>query len=160
GQEIATLHTNVYSSLMNRTIGFASIKRDYRVPGTELDVDIEGDKEKIVVHNIPFYKPPAPQERADQLVEEALSVYTGEDDTRYDGKDSPAVEKLREAIELDPFLENAYEVLGVILSKRDRLDEAIEIMKKLAAMNPDSVMAHANLSVFYMNKGLKEEAEE
>jgi predicted Zn-dependent protease len=33
-------------------------------------------------------------------------------------------------------------------------------MKKLASINEDSVMAHTNLSVFYIEKGLKEAAEE
>ena len=33
-------------------------------------------------------------------------------------------------------------------------------MEKLVALNPDSIMAHANLSVFYLEKGDKEKAEE
>ncbi|HEY9786186.1 MAG TPA: tetratricopeptide repeat protein, partial [Candidatus Obscuribacterales bacterium] len=75
-------------------------------------------------------------------------------------EDPQSVKLLEEALMLDPQLEDAYEVLGVILSKRDRLDEAIALMHKLADLNPDSVMAHANLSVFYLEKGDKEKAEE
>ena len=44
--------------------------------------------------------------------------------------------------------------------KQGRLDEAIEWTDKLAALRPDYAMAHTNLSVFYMKKGMKERAEE
>jgi tetratricopeptide (TPR) repeat protein len=67
---------------------------------------------------------------------------------------------LRQALELDPFLEDAYESLGVILSKRGHLTEAIALMKKLAELNPESVMAHTNLSVFYLVENNIEMAEE
>src|SRR5690606_15126291 len=56
--------------------------------------------------------------------------------------------------------EDAYESLGVILNRRGETDEAIEVMEHLARINPDSVMAHTNLSVFYVEKGWKEKAEE
>ena len=41
----------------------------------------------------------------------------------------------------------------------ERFDEAIEVMNRLLAIQPDKVMAHTNLSVFYMKLGDKETAE-
>lgn len=49
----------------------------------------------------------------------------------------------------------------MILSKENQLDEAVELMETLARINPDSIMAYANLSVFYLEQGGgKEKAEE
>lgn len=67
---------------------------------------------------------------------------------------------MREAIELNPTFADAYEALGVILSRHEQYDEAIALMQKLEALDPESIMAHANLSVFYMQQGNKELAEE
>ncbi len=55
---------------------------------------------------------------------------------------------------------DSYEMLGVMLGKRGQLDEAIALMKKLEQIDPESVMAHANLSLFYVQQGDKDKAEE
>lgn len=70
-----------------------------------------------------------------------------------------AITFFSESIHLDNKLSDAYEALGVIYGKLGRLDDAVEIMKRLAALDPDHVMAHANLSRFYQQKGMLEEAE-
>lgn len=54
---------------------------------------------------------------------------------------------------------DVYEGLAVVYSKLGRLDEAIGLMDRLVEKDPDSLMAHVNLSVFYMKKGMKEAAE-
>ena len=41
-----------------------------------------------------------------------------------------------------------------------KIKEAIEVMKKLDDVNPASIMAKTNLSIFYMRLGDKETAEE
>ncbi|MZH45581.1 MAG: tetratricopeptide repeat protein, partial [Nitrospinae bacterium] len=64
-----------------------------------------------------------------------------------------------ESIVLDPKNAEAYEALGVFLSKQNKLDEAIALMKRLAEINPQEIMAHTNLSVYYMQQGRIEEAE-
>jgi len=106
---------------------------------------------------LPFYRPETTDQRARRIYEEGLKLYAKESEHEVE---SEAVRLLRSAIEIDPSLEDAYEALGVVLSKRGKLDEAISLMKQLASINEDSVMAHTNLSVFYAEKGLKEEAEE
>ena len=93
-----------------------------------------------------------------RLYEEAIDTFAREAESTTSSARSIAI--LREALSLSPRFEDAYEALGVILSKTGELEEAISLMKKLAEINPDSIMAHTNLSVFYVEKGLKDEAEE
>jgi len=157
GTEIAILKSNDYSPTLKRTIGFASIKRDWRIPGKSLTCRIGETNCDITVCSLPFYRPQSTDKRARKLYEDGLKIYAKESDHEVE---SESVRLLRAAIELDPSLEDAYEALGVVLSKRGQLDEAITLMKKLATINEDSVMAHTNLSVFYVEKGLKDEAEE
>ncbi len=67
--------------------------------------------------------------------------------------------KLEEALHLAPQNPDVLEALGVIYGRLNRFDEAIELMKKLAGVDPDNVMAHTNLSQFYVRKGMIQEAE-
>jgi folate-binding protein YgfZ len=157
GTDIAIIKSNGYSPTLKRTIALAFIKRDWRIAGKHLACNIEQTNCDVNVATLPFYKPESINERARRLYEEGLKLYAKESDLAVE---SPAVKLLRTAIELDPLLEDAYEALGVVLSKRGQLDDAIKLMKKLATINQDSVMAHTNLSVFYVEKGLKDEAEE
>ena len=76
------------------------------------------------------------------------------------GKGDAAAEALLKIIEKEPAFFDAYETLGMIHYKAGRLDEAIRWAEKLAAICPANAMAHTNLSVFYMKKGMKEKAEE
>jgi len=87
-----------------------------------------------------------------QLYSQALDLY---------GKNQleEAAELLRKTLAIDPDYVDAMEALGVILGKLERFDEAIEIMKRLADKTPDAIMPHTNLSIFYMRKGMIEEAE-
>ncbi len=66
----------------------------------------------------------------------------------------------REIIRQDPDFSDAYEALSRTYYKMNRLDEAIEWMEKLAMLKPAYAMAHTNLSIYYMKKGMKEKAEE
>ena len=92
-------------------------------------------------------------QEAERLYQEALALFRSGDLTQ-------ATQKLEEATKLDPAHVDALEVLGVLYSKVDRLDDAIETMKRLARVAPNHVMAHANLSRFYVAKGMILEAEQ
>lgn len=155
--DAATIKSATYSPTLHANIALASARREYRVPGERLRGLIGEVVCEATVQMLPLYKAASPTERAHNLYQEALSLYPSESD---DVVESNSVLLLREALDLDPLCENAYEALGVILSKRDRLDEAIALMAELARMNPDCAIAHTNLSVFYMQKGDKERAEE
>ena len=60
----------------------------------------------------------------------------------------------------DPDHADALEVLGMLISEQGDLDRAIALTSHLAELRPDSIMAHANISRFYMLKGDKDTAEE
>jgi tetratricopeptide (TPR) repeat protein len=76
-----------------------------------------------------------------------------------DDEDESTIALLKDALTLAPEYEDAYEALGVILHRHHRTDEAIHYMMLLAKINPNCVMAHSNLSVFYVSKGMIQEAE-
>ena len=61
---------------------------------------------------------------------------------------------------MDPLLEEAYEALAVILARHEKVDEAIDLMNNLAQLNADSIMAHSNLSQFYLQKVQKKKRSE
>jgi folate-binding protein YgfZ len=151
--EIGTLKSNVYSPTLERTIAMAYVQREYRVPDTELLISLGGAQHKAVVIALPFYNPELRKKQARKLYDAALNEFTT-------GSEVRAIEELRDAIKLDPFLADAYEALGVALSRQEELDEAITVMKQLERLEPESIMAHANLSIFYMQKGDKETAED
>ena len=92
-------------------------------------------------------------EEAERLYEESLSLFRS-------GNLPAAISKLEQAIALNPQFPDVLESLGVFYSKADRLDEAIEMMKRLARASPNHIMAHANLSRFYAQKGMILEAEQ
>ena len=72
----------------------------------------------------------------------------------------PSIAKLEEAIRLNSNFPDALEVLGLLYSKANRLDDAIEMMKRLTCVAPNHIMAHTNLSRFYVQKGMILEAEQ
>lgn len=166
-QEVAKILSNGYSQRLQKHIALAMVKRDFRTPGRQLEVSIglpsdSGDSTattgKATIKLLPFIEPEDLKLKAKELYEEALKLYATIDSK---SNTSEAIKKLRTALLLDSRLEDAYEALGVILSKENQLDEAVELMETLARINPDSIMAYANLSVFYLEQGGgKEKAEE
>ena len=92
-------------------------------------------------------------EAKERFYQESLELYRS-------GNLNQAIEKLEESLALDPAFSDALETLGILYSKADRLDAAIETMKRLAKVSPNHVMAHANLSRFYVEKGMILEAEQ
>lgn len=182
GQEVAKILSNAYSQRLQRHIALAMVKRDFRTPGRQLEVSIGAPSDsseatvimgKATIKLLPFIEPEDLKMKAKNLYEEALKLYATIDSksssnsleasqaTDIDSNTTEAIKKLRTALLLDSHLEDAYEALGVILSKENQLDEAVELMEALARINPDSIMAYANLSVFYLEQGGgKEKAEE
>lgn len=76
------------------------------------------------------------------------------------GNFEPAISKLEAVLRLDPNFSDALEVLGILYSKVNRLDDAVEVTKRLAHVSPNHIMAHTNLSRFYVQKGMILEAEQ
>jgi tetratricopeptide (TPR) repeat protein len=80
-------------------------------------------------------------------------------DLMADGKLEEAVAAYRESTRLDPTFTEAMHGLARALQDLQRYDEAIEVAKKIAELDPDDVLAHTSLSVLYQKKGMIPEAE-
>ena len=87
-----------------------------------------------------------------KLYDEALALYRDE-------KIIEAIQKLESLLQGDPTFEDAYEALSILYQRSERLDKAIETAKKWIRLNPHAIMAHTNLSRFYVAKGMIAEAE-
>lgn len=160
GKKIGRITSATWSPTLNAPIALAYLDRDHRAPGTRLDLTprnadiLPVTAGRVVI--LPFHQPPSRADRARALYDRALEHFQKD----FADEDDAAIPLLKEAVLLDPTFEDAYEVLGVILHRHHRLDEAIHYMTVLARLNPNSVMAHTNLSVFYVAKGMIPEAEE
>ncbi|MCL4693285.1 MAG: hypothetical protein KJ060_12345 [Candidatus Hydrogenedentes bacterium] len=158
GRQAGIAKSGVFSPTLGAPVCLVYLDRDHRTPGERLGFALqpEGPVRSGRVVVLPFHEPQDPQKRARSLYHRALEVFEQDaEDT-----DTAAIELLKEAVLVAPEFEDAYEALGVILNRHHRVDEAIHYMKILERLNPDSVMVHTNLSVFYVAKGMIEEAEE
>ncbi len=158
GKRVGQLCSHTFSPTFNKHIAMAYLGRNVRTPGCvrTLTGSRGGHAFDVEVCALPFAAPPDRDTLAHQYYDEALARF--EQDT--DDVDESAIELLRDAVLLSPRFEDAYEAIGVILHRHHRVDEAIGYMQVLARLNPNSVMAHTNLSVFYVAKGMNQEAED
>ena len=76
-----------------------------------------------------------------------------------EGRDAQAVEEYRRSLAADPNFTDALHGLSRALQNLNRLDEAIEVSQRIAALDPDDVLAHTSLSILYQKKGMIPEAE-
>lgn len=129
-----------------------SLFRDFRVLGKQLTMKLTGQEIKAVVQDLPYFKAQSRQELSRELFHEAVSLFQ-------DNKNEDAKSILEHALFFDPSYSDAYESLGVILGREEKYNEAIAWMDKLLAVNPQSVMAHTNKSLYLMKMGKIEEAE-
>src|SRR3990167_7251798 len=91
-------------------------------------------------------------EEAERLYHESLALFRS-------GNLNQAICILKQVLTLKPDFPDALEALGVLYSKVDQLDHAIEMMERLVRVSPNHIMAHTNLSRFYVQKGMILEAE-
>ncbi len=146
------------SPTLNSWLALAYLDREHRTSGQRYTLTTGASDTPFhgIVAHWPVHPTLERRENAQRFYDEALKLF--EADTN--DEDETAIHILMEALLLAPDFEDAYEVLGVILHRHHRVDDAIYFMKKLAALNPNCVMAHTNLSVFYMSQGRIQEAED
>jgi folate-binding protein YgfZ len=152
GRAIGMLKSAVDSPTLGRPIAIASLGKAERTPGRTLTLLLDDRSYTVTVTLLPFYAPKASCKSGRALLEEGLARFS-------EGLDAEAVRLLREATQADPALVEAYEALGVILARQDRYEEAIALMEDVLRLDPDHVLAHTNLSVYYMKLGDREKAE-
>jgi len=76
-----------------------------------------------------------------------------------DGKHEEAVSEYRKSIEADPTFTEAMHGLARAYQDLERYDDAIEVAKRIAELDPDDILAHTSLSILYQKKGMVPEAE-
>jgi len=77
-----------------------------------------------------------------------------------EGEQERALAEYEKSLAADPTFTEAMHGMARALQDLNRLDEAISIAKRIAELDPDDVLAHTSLSVFYQKKGMIPEAEE
>jgi tetratricopeptide (TPR) repeat protein len=130
----------------------ASLMRDFRVEKMKVGFELNGNPESGLVRYYPLIK--------GDLHSKAQELFWKGSEFFKEDNFLSAEESLRNAIDLDPTYGDAYESLGVMLGRLERFDEAIAIMKQLSEIDPDSVLAHTNMSLYLMRQGKIEEAED
>jgi len=157
GAVVGRMAGGCWSPSLGRCIAMAYLDRDRRIPGERfaLHVDDASPALDAEVVLLPFVSGTPRDAVARRCYAEALDRF----DRDADDRDARVIELLDEAVLLDPTFEDAWETLGVTLHRQGRVDDAIAVMEQLARMNPRSVMAQTNLSVFYVSKGMIAEAE-
>jgi len=76
-----------------------------------------------------------------------------------DGHLEQAIAAYQESLTADPTFTEAMHGLARALQDLQRYDEAIAVALRIAAIDPDDVLAHTSLSVLYQKKGMIAEAE-
>ncbi|HUM06746.1 MAG TPA: tetratricopeptide repeat protein [Terriglobales bacterium] len=102
---------------------------------------------------------PEPYEDSQDMRRLAQDHYYAALDRLADGEVQLAVEEFRNAIAADAAFTDALHGLSRALQDLDRLDEAIEVSRRIGELDPDDVLAHTSLSILYQKKGLIPEAE-
>ena len=91
--------------------------------------------------------------------EKAEDHYYAALDLMADGQLDKAVQLYEQSLVADPTFTEAMHGLARALQDLQRYDQAIEVAKKIAEIDPDDVLAHTSLSVLYQKKGMIAEAE-
>lgn len=76
-----------------------------------------------------------------------------------DRLDDAVVDYLR-ALDEDPDYADALHALAMTYAHQEKLDQAIDIGKRLVEVAPNDELAHTSLSIFYQQKGMIAEAEQ
>jgi tetratricopeptide (TPR) repeat protein len=94
--------------------------------------DPNAEKEELFVQAVDAF--------GDQKLEEAIGLY-------------------RKALDIDPNYQDALHGLARAQFDAGKVDDAIATARRMTALDPDDILAHTSLSMFYQSKGLIEDAE-
>jgi len=154
GKKVGVLTSRAISPVIEAAVAYAYLDRASRTPGTKLTFrGKHGGFLTGTVTLLPFYKASDLKARVTFLHDRAIRLFADEQDDK-------ALSMLEEALRIDPSFADGYEALGVILGRKSRFNEAIDIFKRLEEVAPNEPMVHTNLSLFYMKLGDKVAAEE
>lgn len=167
GEKIGSLTSFTRSETLGKSIGLAYLDKSHRTPDKTLAVTLNGKEASVTVTLLPFVQSTSSQSNSgstvqDNLLQTALTHFS-------QGQDEEAINTLRQLLSQDPDNIEALEALGAILYRVHQqsgeqdlspVDEAISLMEKILTIDPDHLMAHTNLSIYWLAKGDKDKAEE
>ena len=96
----------------------------------------------------------------DEAVSEIEALFFEGSDLHGEGRHDEAMACFDRCLALDPAYTDAILGKAMVHLARQEFDEAIELGKRLIELQPDDVLAHTNLSVFYQRADRIAEAEE
>ena len=70
-----------------------------------------------------------------------------------------AIAAYQKALEEDPNYADALHALAMSYAHQEKVDDAIEVAKRLIEVAPENELAYTSLSIFYQQKGMIPEAE-
>ncbi len=151
---VGALGRSVYSPGREVWIALATVQSEYAATNHPLEIRPENAPPRgVSLTPLPLVTATMPEDRARALYHRACDLVAER------RRDDEVCALLHEALLLVPDLEDAYEMLGVVLHQNGRTADACEVMEALAALNPRCPMAHTNLSVFYAALGRIQDAE-
>jgi folate-binding Fe-S cluster repair protein YgfZ/Tfp pilus assembly protein PilF len=130
----------------------ADLLRDFRVENMKIHFSLNDKQYDGIVKYYPLIS-------GDSVLKSRELYYAASDYFKNEDLEK-AEANYRMAIKLDPTFGDAYESLGVMLGRLNRFQEAIDLMAQLSEVDPKSVLAHTNMSLFLMKLGKIPEAEE
>jgi folate-binding protein YgfZ len=148
------------TSTLDSTLGIAYLDKAHRTPDSTLELiitDPAGAMIGPVTATVMWLPIETNSDNSDELNnklrEAGLAAFAN-------NQPECAIAQLERALGLAPDNADNYEALGAVLGRLDRYAEAINVTEALTTLEPDRIMAHTNLSVFYMQLGDKERAED
>ena len=155
-ENIGRLSSAIFHPQNQVCYGLAFISQKY-LDGDLFEATLSKDDLNIPIQakvkQLPFWISPIQLKEAESLYTEGMHFFHHNDFKN-------AEEKFNLAISASLRFADAWEALGVLFERQQKVDEAIRVHKKFAELDPSSVMAHANLSRLYAQKGWIEKAEE
>jgi folate-binding protein YgfZ len=153
GKVVGVITSVTFSPMLNGVIALASLGKAYRIPNQLMSFKVSapnGQTEHLLltatIRNLPFYDAQQAVKTASELLQEGLKHFA-------EGYEALALSVLEQAIERDPQAIEPREALGVILARQNRFEEAIQQMNRILELDQTHVLAHTNLSMFYMKIG-------
>ncbi|MCP4895529.1 MAG: tetratricopeptide repeat protein, partial [bacterium] len=146
-------HVLSVANWQGETILQALLGRDHRVEGTHLRCETaDGIVISATVEPVPWISDWDASACARELHNRASESFVSGDEER-------AMELMRRSVAVCPEFADGYESLGVMLGRQGDYAQAIEMMEKLLEIEPDSIMAHSNMSLYFNLLGRIEDAE-
>lgn len=127
--------------------------RDYRVQGKKIELVLENKVILAEVNLAPFLKNQNKSEFLATLKDLVQFLFIK-------NQEKSALYVLKKATEFFSQDAEVLEMYGALLGRLGHFEEAIATFDRLESVDPSSVMAHTNKSLFYMKLGKIEKAEE